>query len=235
MRTQAPREFTIVDMARAFCIAAHAGVGQKRKYTGEDYHHHPEEALQILMTYCEPCHAQQAAILLHDVVEDTAVTRAHIAQVFGQTVARLVWGVTDVSRKEDGNRAARKQLDRDHVMSGCDKVLEMKLADLISNTRSIAKHDKKFGRVYLDEKIQILADMKVRMGGTPIYTEACEVAAAAGKEVFGTIAEHFDVWDKHFQGRTDYKAFLKEVYPEITDVEVQSYDSLASKQNQPNV
>lgn len=235
MRTQAPREFTIVDMARAFCIAAHAGVGQKRKYTGEDYHHHPEEALQILLTYCDPCYAQQAAILLHDVVEDTAVTRAHIAQVFGQTVARLVWGVTDVSRKEDGNRAVRKRLDREHIMRGCDKVLEMKLADLISNTRSIAKHDKTFARVYLGEKISILSDMRERMAGTFIYEEAVMVAAAAGKEVFETPYEHYKIWACLFVDQADYKAFLKEVYPEITDVEVQSYDCLASKQNQPNV
>lgn len=235
MRTQAPREFTIVDMARAFCIAAHAGVGQKRKYTGEDYHHHPEEALQILLTYCDPCHAQQAAILLHDVVEDTSVTRAHIAQVFGQVVARLVWGVTDVSRKEDGNRSVRKSLDREHIMRGCDKVLEMKLADLISNTRSIAKHDKNFARVYLDEKIHILADMKNRMGGTLIYEEACEVAAAAGKEVFETIHGHFSIWSKHFGGYTDYNSFVAEIYPETLNVEVQSNDSVASKQDQPKV
>jgi (p)ppGpp synthase/HD superfamily hydrolase len=225
MRNQPPREFTVVDMARAFCIAAHAGVGQKRKYTGEDYHHHPEEALQILLTYCDPCHAQQAAILLHDVVEDTSVTRQHIAQVFGQTVSTLVWGITDVSRKEDGNRVVRKRLDREHILRGCDKVLEMKLADLISNTRSIAKHDKKFARVYLAEKILILSDMVDRMGGTLIYEEACEVAAAAGKEVFETPLEHFTIWDELFKGRADYNDFMKEVYPEITN-EVQSDDSV---------
>lgn len=227
MRNQPPREFTVVDMARAFCIAAHAGVGQKRKYTGEDYHHHPEEALQILLTYCDPCHAQQAAILLHDVVEDTAVTRQHIAQVFGQDVARLVWGVTDVSRKEDGNRAIRKQLDRDHILRGCTKVLEMKLADLISNTRSIAKHDKKFAVVYLAEKIALLAGMQNRMVGTQIYEEACNIAGQAGKDVFESAWEHFVVWNAHFKDSSDFKTFKKELYPEIAD-EIQSDDSVAT-------
>lgn len=234
MRTQAPREFTIVDMARAFCIAAHAGVGQKRKYTGEDYHHHPEEALQILLTYCDPCHAQQAAILLHDVVEDTDVTRAHIAKVFGQAVARLVWGVTDVSCKEDGNRALRKQLDRDHILRGCIKILEMKLADLISNTRSIAKHDKKFAVVYLAEKIDLLAGMHDRMAGSQIYEEACNIAKQAGKDVFESAWEHYVVWDIHCKGFQDFETFKKELYPEISN-EVQSNDGVASKCDQPKV
>ena len=227
MRNQPPRMFTVVDMARAFCIAAHAGVGQKRKYTGEDYHHHPEEALQILLTYCEPCHAQQAAILLHDVVEDTSVTRQHIAQVFGQEIARLVWGVTDVSRKEDGNRVLRKRLDREHILRGCDKVLEMKLADLISNTRSIAQHDKKFAVVYLAEKISLLAGMHDRMAGTQIYEEACTIAKQAGKDVFESAWEHHVVWDIHCKDFQDFETFKKELYPEMIN-EVQSNDSVTS-------
>lgn len=229
MRNQPPREYSIVDMARAFCIAAHAGIGQKRKYTGEDYHQHPEEALQILLTYCEPTHAQQAAILLHDVVEDTGVTRQHIAQVFGQDVAHLVWSVTDVSRKEDGNRVARKKIDREHIMTGCDKTLEMKLADLISNTLSIAKHDKKFARVYLDEIIQLLAEMLPRMYNTAIYEEACRVTACAGKDVFETPYEHCQIWTTYYGLKFDVEKFTTELYPELINVPISSNDSIASE------
>jgi (p)ppGpp synthase/HD superfamily hydrolase len=238
MRTQAPRDYTVVEMARAFCIAAHAAVGQKRKYTGEDYHNHPEEALQILLTHCEPSIAQQVAILLHDVVEDTSVTLAHVAQVFGQEVARLVEGVTDISTPEDGNRAVRKGIDRSHVMARCDKTLELKLSDLISNTKSIARHDKKFAYVYLDEKVQLLAAMNRRMARTAIYDSAVETAFAAGKEVYVDAWTHYNVWSTHFNATDEfmsYTEFREHVYPEITDVEESSLNSESSEQDQPNV
>ena len=226
MRLQAPREYTIVDMARAFCIAAHTGVEQKRKYTHEDYHHHPEEALQILLTYCEPTWAQQAAILLHDVIEDTGVMRKHIAQVFGQEVSRLVWGVTDVSRKEDGNRETRKRLDREHILRGCNKILEMKLADLISNTRSIAKHDKKFAKVYLTEKLQILKDMHERMQHEAIYEEAWEVAIAGLKETLNNQVEVFDMVCSYLPEEVPYDKFMRHYYPEVADAALPSNDSV---------
>lgn len=181
MRILPPLNYSVLDLARAFMVAAHCGVEQKRKYTGEDYTVHPEETLQILMTYTEPPIAAQCAMLLHDILEDTGVTRNHIAQVFGQEIAELVESLTDVSKPEDGNRKTRKQKDLAHIASGGYWTKLMKCADLISNTRSIAKYDGSFAVTYLDEVFQILmaflSDLEV--AESRIYDKAVKDTFAA--------------------------------------------------------
>jgi (p)ppGpp synthase/HD superfamily hydrolase len=191
MRQQPQREFTLVDMARAFDVAAHTAVNQKRKYTGEDYHVHPEEVLSILLTYCDPNAEEQAAALLHDVVEDTATTREHIARVFGQRVAKLVMEVSDVSKPTDGSRKVRKALDREHLAKASLAGKQLKCADLISNSKSIAQHDVKFAQVYLEEKLAILFDFYDEMFNDPIFIKAMEVCGQAFLAVYpdGVIRE----------------------------------------------
>lgn len=184
MRRIPEREFTIVDMARAFAVAAHTAVNQKRKYTGEDYHHHPEEVLQILLTYCEPNSACQAAALLHDIVEDTATTRDHIARVFGQDVASLVMQVSDVSVPSDGNRKVRKEKDRLHLSKASIPGKCLKLADLISNSNSITKHDKAFAKTYLEEELEILKDFYLLMDDYQIFRRAMVVCQQAFSQLY---------------------------------------------------
>ena len=58
------------------------------------------------------------AAYLHDVVEDTDVTIDEIEREFGDTVANLVYWLTDISKPEDGNRAARKEIDAVHYAKG---------------------------------------------------------------------------------------------------------------------
>lgn len=101
-----------------------------------------------------------AAALLHDTVEDTRVTTADIAREFGVEVAELVAWLTDVSRKEDGNRAVRKGLYLEHIARAPVHAKTIKLADLISNIQSIVPHDPKFARVYLREKAAMLEVLK---------------------------------------------------------------------------
>jgi (p)ppGpp synthase/HD superfamily hydrolase len=97
-----------------------------------------------------------AAAWLHDVVEDTGVTIDTIRDEFGKEVASLVAGLTDVSRPEDGNMAARKAIDRAHTSAQSPDCKTIKLADLVSNTRSIVERDPEFAKVYLEEKRQLL-------------------------------------------------------------------------------
>lgn len=148
----------IVERARIFATAAHAAVGQLRKYTGESYIVHPAEVVSIVKTVP---HTQEmlAAAWLHDVVEDTDVTLSTISIEFGMEVARLVEWLTDVSKPIDGNRAVRKALDREHTARAPAAAQTVKLADLISNTRSIMQHDEKFAKTYLEEKRLLLEVM----------------------------------------------------------------------------
>lgn len=138
-----------IPLAREFAAYAHRD--QKRKYTGEPYFNHCEEVARLVSTVTHSLD-MIAAAYLHDVVEDTDITIDIIRKIFGVDIARLVWCLTDKSRPEDGNRAARKQIDRDFLRSAPNDAKTIKCADLISNTRSIVERDPKFAKVYLAEK-----------------------------------------------------------------------------------
>ena len=64
----------IVEKARVFATAAHAAVGQLRKYTFEPYIVHPAEVFAIVSTVDGATEEMMAAAWLHDTVEDTGVT-----------------------------------------------------------------------------------------------------------------------------------------------------------------
>jgi (p)ppGpp synthase/HD superfamily hydrolase len=148
----------IVERARVFATAAHAAVCQLRKYTFEPYIVHPAEVAGIVESI-GGTHAMIAAAWLHDTVEDTGVTSELIREEFGDEVATLVGWLTDVSRPEHGNRAARKAVDRAHTAAAPAQAQTIKLADLIANTRCIVEHDPKFAVTYLEEKRQLLEVM----------------------------------------------------------------------------
>lgn len=141
---------------RAIACAARAHQGQTRKYTGEPYITHPLAVACAVASVTDEVEIIAAAVL-HDVVEDTAVTLDEIRAEFGDRVADLVGWVTDVSKPEDGNRAARKAIDREHLAAAPAEAQTIKLADLIDNTASIVERDPAFARVYLREKTELLA------------------------------------------------------------------------------
>lgn len=147
----------IIQRANIFAAAAHMACGQIRKYTGEPYHVHPREVAMIVQA-AGGDEFQIAAAHLHDVVEDTDVTIQQIQDFFGYKVAELVGWLTDVSKPTDGNRAERKAIDRAHTAQAPVRAKMIKLADLISNTKSIVEHDEKFARVYLEEKRLLLTE-----------------------------------------------------------------------------
>jgi (p)ppGpp synthase/HD superfamily hydrolase len=142
-----------------FAHGAHFAVGQLRKYTNEPYIVHPAEVASIVATVPDATEEMLAAAWLHDVVEDTGVTLDQVHLLFGADVAKLVFWLTDVSKPEDGNRAARKAIDRAHIAAAPAAAQTVKLADLISNTKSIMAHDEKFAKVYLEEKKLLLEVM----------------------------------------------------------------------------
>lgn len=144
-----------VERAKVFATAAHAAVGQTRKYTGEPYVVHPIEVASIVEN-AGGTEAMVAAALLHDVLEDTGVTVDVLEEQFGSEVADLVLWLTDVSKPDDGNRSTRKALDRQHSAAAPAAAQTIKVADLISNTRSIVAHDPGFAKVYLEEKRLLL-------------------------------------------------------------------------------
>ena len=114
-----------------------------------------------------------AAALLHDVVEDTDFTLEDIADKTSQKVADLVEGLTDVSKPEDGNRKARKAIDKDHLAKQNAEVQTIKLADVISNSQDIKANDPKFAKVYIEEMKALLEVLT--KGDKTLYAKAKEI------------------------------------------------------------
>ncbi len=140
---------------RAAIFAEKAHRGQVRKYSGLPYILHPAQVAEIV-AFVHASDELVAAAWLHDVVEDTDVTQLDIESEFGLRVGQFVGEVTNVSRPGDGNRAARKQKDLEHLAKASYEGQTLKLADLINNTRSIVAEDPKFAVVYLAEKRALL-------------------------------------------------------------------------------
>lgn len=137
---------------KAISFATKAHGNQKRKYTDEPYMVHPLEVAELLIRVGITDDDIIIAAILHDVVEDTEVSIEDVETAFGIGVRTLVYYLTDISQQSDGNRVSRKTIDRNHISCGPQDAKTIKLADLISNTRDICKHDPKFAKVYLEEK-----------------------------------------------------------------------------------
>ena len=172
-----------LEFAIGFASCAHRK--QKRKYTGEPYMVHCLEVAQIIKSYTDEVDMVVAAVM-HDVLEDTDVTVEEMRAVFGDLVTNLVLEVTDVSKPSDGNRAVRKQIDRDHLAKSSVWGANIKLADLISNTGSIAKYDPDFAKVYLREKQLVLPLLK--HGQPNLHWRATEVCQIALRQLDGAAA-----------------------------------------------
>lgn len=148
--------------AQVFAHAAHDSIRQKRKYTGEPYWHHTDEvALLVASVLGDP--EVIAAAHLHDVLEDVApdhgFTYGKILSLFGDRVAKMVVDLTDQyvpANYPTWNRAKRKAKEAERLGMISPPAMTIKLADLISNSRSIRQHDPKFAKTYLAEKAYLL-------------------------------------------------------------------------------
>jgi len=116
-------------------FARHAHWGQRRKYRGAPYSHHPFRVARAVAGHEIGSPVTVAAALLHDAVEDTAVSSAEILREFGPDVARLVSELTKLDRVEAMPRKAQfdRELARLKKISREAKII--KLFDRIDNVR----------------------------------------------------------------------------------------------------
>ena len=149
----------LVDRARDFATTAHTRIEHRRKYSNQPYEVHLEAVARLVATVSDDPETIAAA-WLHDTVEDTPATLDDIEAGFGAGVAELVEELTDVSKPGDGNRARRKELDRQHLAQASARAKTVKLADLIDNCRDITGHDPRFARIYLAEMRALLDVLK---------------------------------------------------------------------------
>lgn len=166
-----------IKLAQEIAANAHGSIDQRRKYTKEPYINHPARVVEIISSVTDDENIVAAA-WLHDVIEDVYPKNPEfsielIREKLGEEVAQLVLEVTDVSKPSDGNRAKRKEIDRQHIAKASKGGKLIKLADLIDNTKDICANDPDFARVYLKEKRLL---MQVLNGvNETLYAEAQEL------------------------------------------------------------
>lgn len=158
--TDDEHRFDLVDRAAKVAQLAHEG--QTRKYTGEPYYVHCQAVAGLVADrYQDPF--MTAAAYLHDTIEDTSVTEQWLRCYFPCVVVDLVVGLTDVYTSEafpTWNRTKRKFHECMRYNGECAKVQQIKVCDLIDNTKSIIEHDPKFSILYLREKADLLASFR---------------------------------------------------------------------------
>ncbi len=150
---------------RAYDFAVHAHDGQKR-LTGEPYVVHPLAVADIL-TDVQTDYSSVAAGLLHDTIEDCGVTREELAETFNTEIARLVEGVTKLTRidfrskQEEQAENLRKML---LAMAEDLRVIIIKLADRLHNMQTLDVFDRERQREIATETLQIFAPLAHRLG-----------------------------------------------------------------------
>jgi hypothetical protein len=166
----------LISRAKAYATSAHKRIDQRRKYSNQPYQVHLEAVASILATVSDD-EEMIAAAWLHDVVEDTPATLGDLQKEFGDSIAKLVEQLTDISRPSDGNRAKRKEIDRLHIAQASARAKTVKLADLIDNCQDISKHDPRFASVYLQE-MSALLDV-LGEGESLLYKQARDLHSAS--------------------------------------------------------
>lgn len=129
----------LADFARACHVAAIAHAGQVRKgRDGPPYINHPLDVARLVAEDGAGRDAVIAAVL-HDTVEDTALTLAEIAADFGPEVAGLVQDLTNDPAWADLPRPEMKRLQAAHARGIADEARRIKIADQTSNVGDIAR------------------------------------------------------------------------------------------------
>ena len=166
-------------IARAYGVAHAAHKGQARK-SGEPYVYHPLCTADILADlYLDA--TTIAAALLHDVLEDTEVTKETLVEKFGDEVADIVDGVTKLKRLPSGNleEAQAESLRKMIVAMSRDvRVIIIKLADRLHNMRTLAYLKRETQLKKATETLEIYAPLAHRLGIYSVKWELEDLAFA---------------------------------------------------------
>jgi guanosine-3',5'-bis(diphosphate) 3'-pyrophosphohydrolase len=185
------RQFELVERVRAYDPAADEDAlnrayvfsmkahGMQKRASGDPYFSHPLEVAGIL-TGMKLDSATIITALLHDTVEDTLATNEEIESLFGKEIAKLVDGVTKLSRIElqsDQTKQAENFRKFLLAMSEDIRVLLVKLADRLHNMRTlhyIKNPDKRHS--IARETMEIYAPLAERIGMREFKDELDDLA-----------------------------------------------------------
>jgi len=163
-RRRRPRA-SLTLIRRAYEVAAEAHQGQVRQ-SGEPYISHPVAVAAILADLGLD-EVTLAAALLHDAVEDTAVTLEQVLADFGTEVAAMVDGVTKLDRVRFENKEAQQAASMRKMLVAMAKdirVLLIKLADRLHNMRTLAALSQDKQHRIAQETLDVYAPLAHRLG-----------------------------------------------------------------------
>ena len=170
----------IREVKRAFYFAEQAHDGQRRR-SGEPYVTHPLAVANILANLHMDYQGLMAA-MLHDVIEDTHVTRDALARQFGAEVADLVDGVSKLAKIAFKDKAVAQAENLQKMvlaMSRDIRVIIVKLADRLHNMRTLGSLRPEKKRRIARETLEIYARIASRLGINTIQVELEDLAFQA--------------------------------------------------------
>ncbi len=170
-RTLTDDDKTLIRQAFETAVDAHK---EQRRKSGEAYIFHPIAVAKIVASEIGLDATSIAAALLHDVVEDTDYTLNDIEQMFGDTVARIVDGLTKISHlKPERDVSLQAENFRKMLLTLNDdvRVIIIKIADRLHNMQTMdsMRADKQVK--IASETLYIYAPLAHRIGLYNIKTE----------------------------------------------------------------
>ena len=176
---------------KAYQFAEEKHLGQYRA-SGEAYIYHPLCTAMILTTVSADCDTICAG-LMHDVIEDCDVTKAELEEQFGKEVAKLVDGVSKISKMHFSteNEALIEYYKKIIVgMSEDVRVIIIKLADRLHNMRTLWALPTDRQKIKAKEVLEILAPIAHHLGIHKIKSELEDLSLRYLKpDIFYDIAE----------------------------------------------
>ena len=197
----------VAEVRRAHEFGARLHKGQHRT-SGEPYIFHPLAVARILAEM-RLDHTTLIAAILHDIIEDTAVSKDDLARDFGADVASLVDGVSKFQKVEGQTRAeAQAESVRKLLMAMTQdlRVILIKLADRLHNMRTLEHMEHSRRRRIARETLEIYAPIAQRLG---IHTIRTELEDLAFRHLYPKRHEVFEAAVKEQLG--DVKSVIKEI------------------------
>ncbi len=151
---------------KAYKVALKAHDGQRRK-SGEPYIFHPINVAQIVAKDIGLGAISIASALLHDTVEDTALTHEDIYEMFGQKISRIVRGLTKIKQlKPDKDLSLQAENFRKMILTLNEdvRVILIKIADRLHNMQTMDSMPKYKQEKIASETLYIYAPLAHKLG-----------------------------------------------------------------------
>jgi GTP pyrophosphokinase len=167
---------SLIQKAFVFALEHH---GTQLRESGDPFFSHPLEVAEILMGLKMDQETVIAGIL-HDTVEDTSATIQNLEELFGARIAKIVDGVTKLSRFESSSISGKQAENFKKLLLAAAsdiRILIIKLADRLHNMRTLKfKKKKEKRRAIARETLDVYASLAERIGITSIKDELQDIA-----------------------------------------------------------